>query len=676
MAIGRTLLRVGYRERPAPTFILPYIRGYKSGYKRIFGSTVDEDKSEVTFPAYAPLAAVVVEDMEKVFPGIPWSDEALAQLSYSSKASRLIDSTDEDAAITESCVLPPYDHQLIGVKRALYYPRYALFYHPGLGKSKVAIDTLRILASSISGILASSAERVNTLILVPSANLTLNWAREFTQHCTVAEKSAKLFHTYPFCNVRGSSLTKAQRAKLYTKIESEMSAREGTSQHTIIMMSYDTFVNDSNNLSPACLQNLDVAVLDESHLLMSPKSKRTLSILKNLNTPRRLLLSGTPNSGDPLHIYGQLRFLEPAILSDNVFRFKLRYHILETVYRCSVCYTFNSAVYSVNEATKKTMSSQPRFCRSCNASRFKRVMLTEGYKNLVSLAMLTDMLCLRKRQEDCLDLPERRFIDINYKLDKATKASYNEIVNGLVTKVGGKEVTLARSAERTLRMLQILNGFLAYKETSYPHGPDFPVYKTEKVVFKAQPRITALASLLDSILVDYENKVIIWDWFIASMDLVEDYLISKKIGYVRVDGSTKGRTVLKDKFNNDPDCRVYLSQISTGIGITINAANFTIYAGWTYDLKLYKQSLERNYRIGQKRSVTVYRLLVEGSVHEALRAVLETKEGIAEAITNKDLCFTCKEHPGCILSKIQPFTPDCLVCPDKLFKVKSRPALL
>ncbi len=116
--------------------------------------------------------------------------------------------------------------------------------------------------------------------------------------------------------------------------------------------------------------------------------------------------------------------------------------------------------------------------------------------------------------------------------------------------------------------------------------------------------------------------------------------------------------------------------MQTGIGITLNAANYVIYAGWTYDLQSYLQSLERNYRVGQTRPVYVYRLYVPKSVHEFLRTILEFKERIGEAMTTHAVCSLCKHMPRCFEDNIKPFTSACKACPEETRRIKTEPQLL
>ncbi len=656
-------------------FRLPYYKPYAQGYKRIFGLVAPKLKKDgirrhVYFPAYAPFAQYFHDDLERVFPGIPWTDAAKDALKAAGEDQQALTDPGEDSALARRCVLPPFAHQLEGVKRVVNNLRCALFFHPGLGKTKTVIDAMRELVAA--------GEALFTLILCPTANIVMNWSREFEKHTTIDERKRGVFELHNLCNSRGGSMTKAQRRKAYTRLSSRVEDASRTSS-LVVVMSYGTYVNDVKDEGPLSpiVPRLNMSVLDESHYLMSPGSIRTKSIISTLKTRRRVLLSGTPNLGDPLHLYGQLKFLAPFLVTDNEFHFKRRYHVLEPAYICSVCHMLNKPAYSVDPITKKKSSTSPtRGCASCRSNKFKMTWLTLGYKNLISLAEITGLVSLRKKQEDCLDLPGRQFIDIPYHLDKGTRESYNALVTSLTTLIDDEEITLTNVTERILRMLQLLNGYISYKETTYPEGPDFPVYEAKHTIAKKQPRLDRLSDLLDSILADEANKVIIWDWFLISMDLIERVLTKKKVGYVRVDGSTRNRTELEDKFNNDPDCRVYLSQMATGIGVTLNAANYTIYAGWTYDLKPYTQSLERNYRIGQERKVTVYRLLVPGSLHEALRASLKVKEGLAEAVTNRMACVTCVHAAPCIEGGIQPFTAGCRICPDRVTRIKSKPALL
>jgi hypothetical protein len=97
-------------------------------------------------------------------------------------------------------------------------------------------------------------------------------------------------------------------------------------------------------------------------------------------------------------------------------------------------------------------------------------------------------------------------------------------------------------------------------------------------------------------------------------------------------------------FNSDQRVRVYLGQVATGIGITLNASNYTLYYSLSWSLEHYLQSLDRNYRIGQTKPVTVYRLLGKHTLDESKAKALDQKIDFASLVTSASVCATCDDY--------------------------------
>jgi SNF2 family DNA or RNA helicase len=181
--------------------------------------------------------------------------------------------------------------------------------------------------------------------------------------------------------------------------------------------------------------------------------------------------------------------------------------------------------------------------------------------------------------------------------------------------------------------------------------------------FSDNARLELLESLLDELLQEADNKVIIWSNYTAELDSIEKVLEENKYNYVRVEGgcSSHEQNHAKDTFNKDKNCRVYLGQVSTGIGITLNSANYMIYYNLPWSLEHYLQSLDRNYRIGQKRKVTVYRLLALHTLDESKAAALDKKMDFSHLVTTRSICATCPEFTKrCASAGIQLYDPLCI----------------
>jgi SNF2 family DNA or RNA helicase len=201
-------------------------------------------------------------------------------------------------------------------------------------------------------------------------------------------------------------------------------------------------------------------------------------------------------------------------------------------------------------------------------------------------------------------------------------------------------------------------------------------FQTKSHRFDDNPKLEMMTEMLQNILVEPTHKCIIWAYFKEELNLIEETLKKEEIGYIRVDGSNSDKgPKLSVAFQNDPNIRVWLGQISTGVALTLTAATYMIYYSVSYDLGHYLQSIDRNYRIGQRNSVTVYRLTCENSVLEFLYRALDQKENIAASLTEKILCILCTRGLLCMAQGIRPFSPNCIF-PNKVSRLITKPKLL
>jgi SNF2 family DNA or RNA helicase len=175
-------------------------------------------------------------------------------------------------------------------------------------------------------------------------------------------------------------------------------------------------------------------------------------------------------------------------------------------------------------------------------------------------------------------------------------------------------------------------------------------------------RLERCVGLLETLLEDATNKIIIWARYIPELDDLEKTITDLGYKIVRVQGglSREALTDAMSTFNTDPACRVYLGQVSTGVGVTLNAANYMIYYNLPWSLDHYLQSIDRNYRIGQTRKVTVYRLIGHYTLDVSKKEALDQKIDFSKLVTSKTVCATCPDfYKRCNKHKIKLYDVEC-----------------
>lgn len=574
-----------------PVFVVP---GMDHRFSKVFGATRIKGDPLWYYPAFYPAHRIVLKDMEALKIPVQLSPTAAEAVQYfDTYASRIAKQELPDGFLFRT---KPYQHQLDGLVHLFFHYRAGLLYGCGLGKSKIIIDWQR-------------ATECWPLILCPKVVLHV-WAEEVKIHGIDQE----------YAIIDANSVAEKNRQI------------QNAAKYSGAVVTYDTARRYMEELATLPYTAI---VADESHCIKDIRSQRTKAAIElSRKACRRVIMSGTADLGDPRDMYPQMRFLGPAFMPENYWAFMRTY-----------CVT---------------------------APMNKHIVV--GFKNLDVLHDRVKLITIRRRKEECLDLPEQQILDLHVQLEGDQRKLYNSLIQSkefadlldylvmhdmqsVLTQPG--KVTIPNAAILLSKLLQVTAGFLI-KKTDAPepcNGCEFvrdcvyegvaPYSKACRVVqtppdrpverLRENSKLEMLLGKLDDILVEPTNKVIIWGQFIEELNLIEDALKEKGEAegwhHVRVDGSvTTHIQRIAAHFNETPDCRVYLGQVETGVGVTLNAANYMLYYTLPWKLGAYLQSLDRNYRIGQKRSVTVYRLLGKRTVDEDIARALDNKSTVAETI--------------------------------------------
>lgn len=115
------------------------------------------------------------------------------------------------------------------------------------------------------------------------------------------------------------------------------------------------------------------------------------------------------------------------------------------------------------------------------------------------------------------------------------------------------------------------------------------------------------------------------------LDILEDYMIWKGFTYFRLDGSTQlnDRHDMVKQFQQKDECFVFmLSTRAGGLGVTLTAADTVIFYDNDWNPTMDAQATDRAHRIGQKKTVTVYRLITKGTVEEQIVKRAKQKQDV------------------------------------------------
>jgi hypothetical protein len=220
---------------------------------------------------------------------------------------------------------------------------------------------------------------------------------------------------------------------------------------------------------------------------------------------------------------------------------------------------------------------------------------------------------------------------------KDRRAALAEALKGWMLRRRKDVLTELGTKSRQLRYLSPPEGIESYNEIVR----DMSLMVMPKIVKMRQAlealKTTFLIETIESLADD--DKVIVFCEYMATVDVLRSAFAAANISCVTLVGSDNGKKRQKaiDAFQNDPQVRVFIGTTSAaGVGITLTAANYVIFASLPWTPALMRQAEDRAYRLGQKRDVFVIVPLIPKTVDEQVWQLLanktELEQDVVEAV--------------------------------------------
>ncbi|KZO96028.1 hypothetical protein CALVIDRAFT_481994 [Calocera viscosa TUFC12733] len=132
-----------------------------------------------------------------------------------------------------------------------------------------------------------------------------------------------------------------------------------------------------------------------------------------------------------------------------------------------------------------------------------------------------------------------------------------------------------------------------------------------------------------------DHRVLIYSQMTRMIDLLEEYLIYRQYKYLRLDGTSKisDRRDMVEEWQTRPDIFVFLlSTRAGGLGINLTAADTVVFYDSDWNPSNDAQAMDRAHRLGQTRQVTVYRLIVKGTIDERIVQMARVKKDVQDIV--------------------------------------------
>jgi superfamily II DNA or RNA helicase len=352
-------------------------------------------------------------------------------------------------------------------------------------------------------------------------------------------------------------------------------------QGKLLVLSYQLLQQDQAKLSEL---RFGTAVLDEAQFIKNPQSLRAQAAFR-LVAEQRIAATGTPVENHAADLWSIFHFLNPGMLGD-FSEFNRRF--VKPIER------------EGGPAPEELLS---RLLRPFVLRRLKRDVLRE-------LPPLTEV---------------SHEIDLSADEAKRYALLRKQIHDKLFTSHGKRDNKLEVLAEITR-----LRRFCCHPRLVFPD---------------AAPEGSKVLSFLQLVEELRENghRALVFSQFVDFLAIVREQLDERRITYEYLDGSTPQaqRQARVDAFQTGDASLFLISLKAGGFGLNLTAADYVIHLDPWWNPAVETQATDRAHRIGQERSVTVYRLITRDSIEQKIIDLHAKKrklarnllEGTAQAAT-------------------------------------------
>lgn len=356
----------------------------------------------------------------------------------------------------------------------------------------------------------------------------------------------------------------------------------------VFVTTYDTAANDVDKLKKI---PFFFCVLDEATHIKNPDTKRAQAI-KSINAAHRVALSGTPVENRPSELWSVFDFLMQGYLG--------QYGTFKRVFEDGI-----------GQGNQHDISKLGRKIRPFILRRLKE----DVAKDLPEKVLMDEWCQLSAEQRSLYSSFQNQMDEISSALQRGEEVSYPTHILPLLTK-----------------LKQICD------------HPAIVNYRRHPVLERSE-KFDWIVDRIGEIVAANE-QVAVFSQFLGMLDLLGMALPSR-VGRIRIDGSTRDRQSLVDRFNAGQAQVALLSLRAAGHGINLTAANHVIHADRWWNPAVEDQATDRVHRIGQNKTVFVYRIMVENTLEERIEKLLEKKRGIAgdiiDAATQDEHAWTREE---------------------------------
>ena len=350
------------------------------------------------------------------------------------------------------------------------------------------------------------------------------------------------------------------------------------SEYDLVLTTYPLLVRDFDVLQA---QPWHLLVLDEAQYIKNPRSKVAQQVRK-LDATHKLCLTGTPLENHLGELWAQFDFLMPGYLYDAKQFMKV----------------FRKPIEKEGDTARQEALNL----------RIRPFMLR------------------RAKEEVAKELPAKTEIIRSTDLNDKQRELYESVRLAMQKKVRAAVETLGMEKSQII----VLDALLKMRQVCC----DPRLVKGTDEHFPPSAKLEMLSEMLVE-MQEEGRRILLFSQFTGMLRLIEAEVCRLGMDYVKLTGSTKDRVTPVERFQEGKVPLFLISLKAGGVGLNLTAADTVIHYDPWWNPAAENQATDRAHRIGQEKSVFVYKLITEGTVEEKILELQDRKRALAEGIHQK-----------------------------------------
>jgi superfamily II DNA or RNA helicase len=350
--------------------------------------------------------------------------------------------------------------------------------------------------------------------------------------------------------------------------------------YDLIVTSYPLLPRDEAVLLK---EEFHLVILDEAQYIKNPKTKYA-QIVCQLRARHPLCLTGTPMENHLGELWSQFNFLLPGFLGGETRFRKL----------------FRNPIEKGGDKERREVLAR----------------------------RIAPFVLRRRKDQVAAELPPKTEIIQNVELSGAQRDLYETIRLAMHARVQAevREKGLSRSH------IIILDALLKLRQVCCdPRLVKLPAARAVAESAKLELLMDLVPEMLGG-----GRRILLFSQFTSMLALIQEELAKHALPYVLLTGETVDRAAPIERFQSGQVPLFLISLKAGGTGLNLTAADTVIHYDPWWNPAVENQATDRAHRIGQSKSVFVYKLITVGTVEEKILALQTRKRDLVEGILNEN----------------------------------------